>query len=73
MNYRHATQPERKAIRELCDNVGPVEILRVIGSIISNDHPDITMGQAYARKLLAIASELNADRAGLDDPPSQHN
>jgi hypothetical protein len=60
MNYRHPSYAERQQIRQLCDNIGAVEVLRVIGNIIQNDHPDLTTGQEVRAALWAVAKQLDS-------------
>jgi hypothetical protein len=60
MNYRQPSVSERKQIRLLCHDIGAVEVLRVIGNIIQNDHPDLTTGQEVRAALWAVAKQLDS-------------
>jgi hypothetical protein len=62
MRYvRNADIEAKTSLRVLADRVGVAEILRAVAGIIANDHPDITSGDYYCRKLNAIAEQLALD------------
>ena len=55
MNHRHPTDAERQQIRKLVDDIGPVEVLRVLGQIIAHDHPSVDQGDEIRRNIFIEA------------------
>lgn len=59
MNHRHPTDAERQQIRQLVTDIGPVEVLRLLGQIIANDHPTSYLGDDCRRSLFKEAAWLH--------------
>jgi hypothetical protein len=62
MVHRHPTDAERQQMRDLVDAIGAAEVLRVIGSIIANDHPDLSLGQQAKETVFKVAKDLSTFR-----------
>lgn len=65
MNYRHPSETERRAIANLCESIGAVEVLRTIANLIANDHPDVSAGNDYRTSINMIANTLAQDTTSL--------
>ena len=63
---RHLNEGERAIIRKIADETGAVELLRTVGSIIANDHPDGHKGSEYRSRIMKIALELQTEKDGLN-------
>lgn len=61
MNYRNPSRTERKAIRDLCEVIGAVEVLRVVAQKIANDHPNAAAGDNFRTSIDRIAKLLAED------------
>jgi hypothetical protein len=62
---QHLTSKDQATLREMANRVDPEEMLRTIGTIIANDHPDLHSGTAFRRKLFLLALELTEDDSWL--------
>lgn len=63
MNHRHPSRQEQTDIAELFDKIGAVELLRVIGALVRDRHPDLTKAQDYNAELLRVAKAIDEDKA----------
>jgi hypothetical protein len=55
MKRAHLTDQEKSLIRATFDEVGPAELLRLIGQLIANDHDDTHAGDKLRSELCKIA------------------
>ncbi len=67
MNLRHLTLDEKRIVRELVNDTGVVELLRLLATIVGNDHPDLFRGNRHKTDLLLLANSIDRDRATLED------
>lgn len=58
MNHRHPTDSERQQIRKLVDDIGPVEVLRLLAQIVANDHPCVDQGDEIRNHLMLEAKQI---------------
>jgi hypothetical protein len=65
VNHRHPTTAERLKIAELLDSIGPVELLRVIGTWVRVQHPHAIAGDIASARLYDVANSLR--KSWLED------
>lgn len=58
MNDRHLTDAEKQILRVLADQAGYPEVLRTLGQMIANDHPDLHLGTDLRSMVNKVASDV---------------
>ena len=60
---RHPTAAERKILGALLDEVGPPELLRLIGQYVAHEHPDLLKGDEIRGSLARLAKAIHDTEA----------
>ena len=65
---RHLNPAERQEIARIADECGLPELLRLVGQIVANTHPDLDQATEMRNQLCLIAKKLDGPRDGITIP-----
>lgn len=61
LNKRHLETIERAVICKIVNEAGAVEVIRLLATLVANDHPDIATGGKYRSQLMRIARAIDSE------------